>query len=101
MTKDELNKIKSACDDFSNFFRNCLDHEMMKICREYELDKSFLMILKKYKSSKREIQEEWVNYNIMQFATTKVFTQNGNFDKFFKNSYLNTLKPEEKEKLFF
>ena len=74
---------------------------MMKICREYELDKSFLIILKKYKSIKREIREEWVNYNIMQYATTKVFTQNGNFDKFFKNSYLSILKPEEKEKLLF
>ena len=101
MDKKKLDKIKKACDDYSSFFEDCLDHELIRICTEYELDNAFITSFKKYNVSKENYPEQWFNINIMQYTAGKIFTKNGQFNKYFKKSYLSNLNLEEKNKLTF
>ncbi len=53
MKEVELERIAQTCNEYSDFFKNFLDKELVLICHENELDRFFFKQLEKYRPKKK------------------------------------------------
>lgn len=97
----DIEKCEKICKEYSDLFSKILDPIVHKTIEFHNFSGSFAASLKKYSKVYKNIHEIWAQHAIVQYAMNKIFTKSGNFSKYLKNSFINQLDTNDKNKILF